>query len=81
MEISLLISDEEIDLSSRSADIAVRVKKPTQANLIYKKFVNFHNHIYGSSDYLQTNGIPRSINDLDKHSLICFGTGSSLSNF
>ena len=58
MEISILMSDEEVDLSSRSADLAVRVKKPTQANLISKKFVNFHNHIYGSSDYLQANGIP-----------------------
>ena len=32
------------------AEVAVSVKKPTQANLIVKKFVNFHNHIYGSSD-------------------------------
>ena len=82
MDISLFISDEEVDLTSRSADIAVRVKKPTQANLIFKKFVNFNNHIYGSSDYLQENGIPRNISDLDKHSLICFGSGlpSPISN-
>jgi DNA-binding transcriptional LysR family regulator len=82
MEISILMSDEEVDLSSRSADLAVRVKKPTQANLISKKFVNFHNHIYGSYDYLQANGIPKSANDLDKHSLICYGTGlpSPISN-
>ena len=38
MDISLLMSDEEIDLSTRLADIAVRVKKPTQANFIFKKF-------------------------------------------
>ena len=82
MEISLLMSDEEVDLSSRIAYVAVRVKKPTQSNLIYKKFVNFHNHIYGSSEYLQKFGIPRSINDLDKHSLICYGSGlpSPISN-
>lgn len=82
MEVSLLMSDEEIDLSNRSADVAVRVKKPTQANLIFKKFVNFHNHIYASSDYLQENGIPRGTSDLDKHSLICFGSGlpSPISN-
>ena len=67
--------DEEVDLSARVADVAVRVKKPTQANLIFKKFVNFHNHIYGSSDYLQKSGIPRNVNDLDKHDLICFGAG------
>tara|TARA_Y100001970_G_scaffold236637_1_gene296542 strand:- start:273 stop:1160 length:888 start_codon:yes stop_codon:yes gene_type:complete len=82
IEVSLLMSDEEIDLSSRSADVAVRVKKPTQSNLIFKKFVNFHNHIYASSDYLQKYGIPRNVNDLDKHSLVCFGSGlpSPISN-
>ena len=76
MNISLLFSDEEVDLLSRKADIAVRVKKPTQASLIFKKFVNFHFQIYGSSAYLQKKGIPRSVSDLDKHDLICFGTGS-----
>jgi DNA-binding transcriptional LysR family regulator len=75
MNISLLFSDQEIDLSTRTADIAVRVKRPTQGNLIFKKFVNFHNHIYASSTYIQNKGMPRSINDLDKHDLICFGTG------
>ena len=82
MEVSIIMSDEEVDLASRIADVAVRVKKPTQANLIFKKFVNFHNHIYGSSDYLKSVGIPRNINDLDKHSLICFGSGlpSPISN-
>ena len=82
IEVSLLMSDEEIDLASRVADVAVRVKKPTQANLIFKKFVNFHNHIYGAAEYLQKNGIPRNANDLDKHDLICFGAGlpSPISN-
>jgi DNA-binding transcriptional LysR family regulator len=82
MEINLLMSDIEMELSNRSADVAVRVKKPTQVSLIFKKFVNFHNHIYGSSDYLHTNGIPRNISDLDKHNLICFGSGlpSPISN-
>ena len=39
IDVSLLMSDEEVDLSSRAADVAVRVKKPTQANLIFRKFV------------------------------------------
>ena len=75
IDVNLIMSDEEVDLAARVADVAVRVKKPTQANLIFKKFVNFHNHIYGSSDYLQKSGIPRNVNDLDKHDLICFGAG------
>ena len=82
IDVSLIMSDEEVDLAARVADVAVRVKKPTQANLIFKKFVNFHNHIYAASEYLQKNGIPRNVNDLDKHDLICFGAGlpSPISN-
>ena len=30
IDVSLLMSDEEVDLGSRVADVAVRVKKPTQ---------------------------------------------------
>ena len=37
IDISLLMSDEEVNLSNRVADVAVRVKKPSQANLIFKK--------------------------------------------
>ena len=35
------MSDEEVDLSSRVADVTVRVKKPTQANLIFKNSLIF----------------------------------------
>ena len=82
IDVNLVMSDEEVDLSSRVADVAVRVKRPTQANLIFKKFVNFHNHIYAASDYLHKKGIPRNAHDLDKHDLICFGAGlpSPISN-
>ena len=37
IDVSLIMSDEEVDLAARVADVAVRVKKPTQANLIFKK--------------------------------------------
>ena len=41
IQVSLLMSDEEVDLSKRIADVAVRVKKPTQANLIFKNLLIF----------------------------------------
>ena len=34
IDVNLIMSDEEVDLSARVADVAVRVKKPTQANFI-----------------------------------------------
>tara|TARA_Y100000590_G_C15739721_1_gene1019805 strand:+ start:1976 stop:2863 length:888 start_codon:yes stop_codon:yes gene_type:complete len=75
MDISLVFTDEEVDLIKGNADIAVRVKKPSQSNLIFKKFVNFQNHIYGTSKYFKKKGIPNQVNDLDNHDLICYGSG------
>ncbi len=43
MDVSLLMSDEAVNLLNRTADLAVRVKKPTQSNFIFKKFVNLQN--------------------------------------
>ena len=41
IDVSLIMSDEEVDLAARVADVAVRVKKPTQANLILKNLLIF----------------------------------------
>jgi len=41
IDVNLIMSDEEVDLSARVADVAVRVKKPTQANLIFKKLKSY----------------------------------------
>ena len=52
IDVNLIMSDEEVDLASRVADVAVRVKTYSiKSN--FKKFVNFHNHIYAASEYLK----------------------------
>ena len=41
-----------------------------------KKLIDINYHIYGSSKYLEKYGIPKSVNDLNKHRFISFGKGA-----
>ena len=76
IEIELIFNDKELDLATRQADVAIRMRRPKQLNLIQKKFVNFNYHIYGSNEYLQKNGYPKNFKDLDKHKFITYGKGA-----
>ena len=76
IEIELIFDDKELDLSTRQADVAIRMRRPKQLNLIQKKFVDFNYHIYGSNDYLEKNGYPKTLKDLDKHKFITYGRGA-----
>ena len=76
IEIELIFDDKELDLATRQADVAIRMRRPKQLNLIQKKFVDFNYHIYGSNKYLEKNGYPKNLRDLDKHKFITYGKGT-----
>ena len=76
MEIELIFDDKELDLSLRQADIGIWMRKPKQLNYIQKKIMDINYHIYGSTKYLEKNGYPKSISDLNKHKFISYGKGT-----
>ena len=81
IQVQLILEDEELDLSMREADVAIRLRRPTQPDLIQRKLFTVHHHVYASVDYLKKHGIPKSVEDLDKHRILIFGTSASyLSN-
>ena len=76
IEVELIVTNEELDLSTREADVAIWMRAPKQKNYIQKKIIDINYHIYGSSKYCEEHGLPRKLNDLDKHNLITYGKGS-----
>ena len=76
IEVELIVTNEELDLSTREADVAIWMRAPKQKNYIQKKIIDINYHIYGSSKYCEEHGLPRTLNDLDKHNLITYGKGS-----
>jgi len=75
IHITLITSDEELDLAMREADVAIRLRQPTQPDLIQRKLFSVHFHAYASPDYLKRFGTPRTHEDLDSHRIIVLGGG------
>ena len=76
IEVELIFDDKELDLSTRQADIGIFMRRPKQLNYIQKKLIDINYHIYGSSKYLEIHGLPKTVNDLNKHRFISFGKGA-----
>jgi len=76
IEVELIFDDEELNLTTREADIGIWMRKPKQLNYIQKKLMNLNYHIYGSAKYLEKYGFPKNENDLSKHKFISYGKGT-----
>ena len=76
IEVELIFDDKELDLSTRQADIGIFMRRPKQLKYIQKKLIDINYHIYGSPKYLEKNGYPKSVNDLNNHKFISFGRGA-----
>ena len=74
VEFSLILTDLELDLGMRQADIAIRMTPPRQPDLIQRQLLSVSTHVYGSDDYLKEHGVPETISDLDTHNLIVYGS-------
>jgi len=70
---NLIVADHELDLSMREADVAIRMRKPTQPELIQRKLMETNTHIYASPDYIKRRGNPSQLADLTKHDIIIYG--------
>jgi len=71
--VTLITTDEELDLTMREADVAIRLRQPTQPDLIQRKLFSVHSHAYASPEYLKRFGTPRALEELDNHRLVLLG--------
>ncbi len=73
---SIICEDRELDLAMREADVAIRLYEPTQPDLIKRRLVTVHYHIYASRDYLKTHGTPRTVEELARHPIVTYGSSA-----
>jgi DNA-binding transcriptional LysR family regulator len=73
IRLTLITTEEELDLAMREADVAIRLRQPTQPDLIQRKLFSVHFHAYASPEYLKRFGTPHAHEDLDKHHLLVLG--------
>lgn len=73
IDVSIVLSDEDLDLSMREADVAIRMIPPTQSDLIQRPLMQMPYKVFASPDYLKRYGIPKDAKDLDNHRVIVYG--------
>lgn len=73
VNLELILDDQELDLSIRQADVAIRMRQPQHSELIQRKLFTVHFHLYASAAYTGRFGSPQTVADLDNHRIITFG--------
>ncbi len=75
ISMTIICEDRELDLSMREADIAIRMRLPTQPDLVQRHLMSVHLHAYASAEYIEKWGMPMTTEDLDDHRLIVYSDG------
>lgn len=77
LKIDLLLEERVLDLPMREADVAIRMKEPSQADLIRRRLMNIRMRLYATPKYLESAGTPVRLEDLSNHRLICQQAGAA----
>ncbi|MBM3565229.1 MAG: LysR family transcriptional regulator [Alphaproteobacteria bacterium] len=73
IEVSLILADSELDLSMREADVAIRLTRPRQSDLIQRHIMTMRYGVYATPDYIKEHGMPKTVQDLDNHRIVVYG--------
>ena len=78
IQIELVASDQTENLLRREADIAVRMYRPTQNDVITRKLGEMQIGLFAAQSYLERRGTPRRIEDLRDHDFIGYDRSTLL---
>jgi DNA-binding transcriptional LysR family regulator len=71
LKIDLMLEERVLDLPMREADVAIRMKEPSQADLIRRRLMNIRMRLYATPAYLAQRSVPQRLSDIAQHRLIC----------
>jgi DNA-binding transcriptional LysR family regulator len=72
VQIEIVLSNRASSLSKREADIALRMFRPQQPDLVARRLPDLPLGFFANRAYLERHGTPRSIDDFKTHSVIGF---------
>ena len=72
--IELVPSDDTSNLLFREADIAVRMYRPTQLDLVTQHIGDIELGVFAAKSYLADRGTPQSLDGIDEHEFVGYDT-------
>lgn len=73
VQLQLILANEELDLTMRQADCAIRLRQPQQPDLIQRRLFTVHFHLYAAPSYIAKHGKPATTDELRSHRVVTFG--------
>jgi DNA-binding transcriptional LysR family regulator len=70
VEVLAYLSNRQIDIVDEGYDLAIRLGKLSDSTMMAKKLGKRANYVCASPSYLEKQGIPHSISELNKHSCL-----------
>lgn len=72
IQLTILFDDKLFNLGMREADVAIRLMKPEQPDLIQRHLSSIQFHVCASKGYIERYGAPQKIEELSDHMMIGF---------
>lgn len=73
IELDMYLTDDFVDIISRGFDVAIRIGELQDSSLVQKKLAVDRRVIVASPKYLEKNGAPQKLSDLDFHNCLSAG--------
>lgn len=80
LKIDLKLEERVLDLPMREADVAIRMKEPSQADLIRRRLMEVNMRLYASREYVEKHGAPQNTAELKDHRLLAQASSSTQAN-
>jgi DNA-binding transcriptional LysR family regulator len=75
IDVEIIVRNTALNVLRREADVAIRLGRPRQAELVARRTGDLAIGLYGSHDYLERRGVPRTRDDLARHCAVAFDEG------
>jgi DNA-binding transcriptional LysR family regulator len=72
IRIELVLSDEQIAIAMRAADVAIWTSEPQQSELIRRRLFTMKMYAYASAQYVRRYGAPQTVEALDEHAIVSY---------
>lgn len=76
LELTMELDDRYVDLLSGGYDLGVRIGRLHDSSLMARRIAPSRRVLVCSPDYAQHNGVPQTIEDIQRHDCICYGNAS-----
>lgn len=72
IRIELILTDEQVDIGMREADVAIWTREPEQADLVRRPLFESRVRAFASAQYIRRFGAPKDLADLDQHRIVAY---------